>query len=39
MEQKKKLEMTAKRVGLELPKEYDPQAAAHDRVMDAFHKQ
>ncbi|KAI7876027.1 hypothetical protein K492DRAFT_167531 [Lichtheimia hyalospora FSU 10163] len=39
MEQKKKLEMTAKRVGLELPQEYDPQSVAQDRVMNAFHKQ
>lgn len=40
MEQKKKIELTAKRVGLELPKEYQPdvQDAATNRVLNAFQK-
>lgn len=38
LEQKKKIELSANRVGLQLPKEYDPNSHATDRVMDAFHK-
>ncbi|KAI9317103.1 hypothetical protein BX666DRAFT_2027197 [Dichotomocladium elegans] len=37
LEQKKKIEMSAKRVGLQLPKQFEADAA-NDRVMDAFHK-
>lgn len=41
MEQKKKVELTAKRVGLELPKEYKPDAqdVPTSRVLNAFQKQ
>ncbi|KAI9250565.1 hypothetical protein BDA99DRAFT_541814 [Phascolomyces articulosus] len=39
LEQKKRIEMSAKRVGLGMPKEYDPNDAATDRVMNAFHKE
>ncbi|KAG2220388.1 hypothetical protein INT45_006559 [Circinella minor] len=38
LEQKKRIEMSAKRVGLNMPKEYNPNEAATDRVMNAFHK-
>ncbi|KAI8140560.1 hypothetical protein BJV82DRAFT_623080 [Fennellomyces sp. T-0311] len=38
LEQKKRIEMSANRVGLQLPKEYNAENAATDRVMNTFHK-
>ncbi|KAI9498557.1 hypothetical protein BDB00DRAFT_798475 [Zychaea mexicana] len=38
LEQKKRIELSAKRVGLEMPKQYSPEEASTDRVMKAFQK-